>query len=130
MIKTKIISEIVGTPEDHVNKTVDLLLAKIKERKDIKVISEKKFEAQKVKDKPFYSAFIEYEAEFEKLNNLISFCFDFIPSSIEILEPNEIKIPALSAGEFLNELLARLHENDLFLRNLIAELKLLKKEQK
>ena len=31
MIKTKIISEIVGSPEEHVNNTLSLLLDKIKD---------------------------------------------------------------------------------------------------
>ncbi|MFH1592518.1 MAG: hypothetical protein ABIB47_04085 [Candidatus Woesearchaeota archaeon] len=126
MIKTKIISEIVGSPEEHVNTTMGLLLDKIKESKQLTVTSEKKFEAQKIPEKPLFSAFIEYEAEFEELQKLIDFCFDFMPSSIEILEPAEIRLKAESSADLFNELLARLHQNDLFLRNLIAEMKLLK----
>ncbi|MEK6826237.1 MAG: hypothetical protein AABX90_01265 [Nanoarchaeota archaeon] len=130
MIQTKIISEIVGSPEEHVNKTMDLLLDKIKERKDIKIKAEKKFEAKKMQDNPLYTAFMEYEAEFEKLEDVTSFCFDFMPSSIEIIKPHEIQMNATVVADLFNELLARLHQNEIFLRNLIAEVQLMKKESK
>jgi len=126
MIRTRIISEIVGSPEEHVNKTTDLLLNKIKEKKDLKISNERKFKAEKMEGNPLYSAFIEYEVEFQKLESLIGFCFDFMPSSIEILEPKEVNIPATNAADLFNELLAQLHQNDLFLRNMAAELKMLK----
>ena len=46
MIKTRIISEIVGSPQEHVNKTMDLLLERIREKKDIRLNNEKKFNAE------------------------------------------------------------------------------------
>ena len=129
MIVTRMISEVVGSPEEHVNKTIDLLLDRISEYKKIKIISEKKFEAKKMDTDPLFSGFIEYEAEFEKIEHIIDFCFDFMPSSIEIIEPLNISISATAAADIFNELLARLHQNDLLLRNIIAELKLIKQKE-
>jgi len=51
-----------------------------------------------------------------------------MPSSIEILEPQELKINTTNAAELFNDLLARLHQNDLLLRNVIAELGMLKRK--
>ena len=128
MIKAKIISEVLGSPQEHVDKTLNVLLDKIKERKELNVVNERVFESQKVEDKPLYTGFIEYEISIEDINELIGFCFDFMPSSIEIIEPTELRLKSTSAGELFNELMARLHQNEMFLRNVIAELKLAKKQ--
>ncbi len=126
MISTRIISEVVGSPEEHVNKTMDLLLDKIKEQKTTRINNEKKFDAQKMENSPLFSGFIEYEAEFNKIEDIIGFCFDFMPSSIEIIDPPHVTLSTSASTDFFNELLARLHQNDMFLRNALIELRQLK----
>lgn len=128
MIKAKVISEVVGMPREHVDKTLNLLLEKLKERKNLSLSNERTFNAEKMEDKPLFSGFIEYEINVENINELSGFCFDFMPSSIEVLEPDEFRLNAVNAAEFMNDILARLHQNDMFLRNAIAELKMLKKK--
>ena len=127
MIKAKIISEVLGSPQEHVDKTLNLLLEKIKEVKDLRAANWKVFEAQKIEDKPLFTGFLEYEISVETIEHLVGFCFDFMPSSIEIIEPDEFQIPATDTGNILNDLLARLHQNDMFLRNVVAELTKMKK---
>jgi len=75
-----------------------------------------------------FSGFIEYEIEFQNIESIVGFCFDFMPSSIEVMEPLALSMSAAATGDLFNELLARLHQNDLFLRNMIAELKMLKQK--
>ena len=50
MIKAKIISEVVGSPQEHVNKTLNLILEKLKERNGINIDEERLFEAQIAKN--------------------------------------------------------------------------------
>ena len=128
MIKAKIISEVVGSPQEHVDKTLQLLLDKIKERKNLQVKNEKMFSAQPMEKSSLFSGFLEYDIEIEQVNTLVDFCFDFMPSSIEIIEPDNLKMNASDISSLFNELMARLHQNDLFLRNLIVELKMIKKK--
>jgi len=128
MIKCKIISEVLGSPQEHVDKTLNLLLERLKERKSLNASNEKMFQAEKVEGKPLFSGFIEYEIGVENISDLTGFCFDFMPSSIEILDPNELKINSVHAGEFFNDMLARLHQNDMFLRNTVAEMAMLKRK--
>ena len=52
-----------------------------------------------------------------------------MPSSIEILGPSELKIDNLSMNGLLNDLIARLHRYDMFLKNLHAENIVLKQEK-
>ncbi len=128
MIRAKVISEVLGSPQEHVDKTLNLLIDKLKERKELNIGNEKIFQAEKIENKQLFSGFIEYEINVENLNQLSGFCFDFMPSSIEILEPDELKTSSVIIGELFNEILARLHQNDMFLRNTIAELAYLKKK--
>ena len=127
MIRAKIISEVVGSPQNHVDDTLKLLLDKIKERKDFVVNNEQIFEAQKMENNPLFSGFIEYELELSDVKKVIDFCFDFMPSSIEIIEPDEFNINSFIISDLFNELMARLHQNELTLRNALAQIELLKK---
>ena len=127
MIKARIISEVLGSPQEHVDKTLKLLLDKIKERKELNLTNDKTFNAEKLEDKLLFSGFLEYEISVESLNTLSGFCFDFMPSSIEILEPDSLNFKTVEMADLFNEILARLHQNDMFLRNAVAEMNLLKR---
>ncbi len=76
-----------------------------------------------------FSSFTEIELNFKTLAQIIGFCFDFMPSSIEILSPSELKIENISANGLINDLIARLHRYDMFLKNLHAENTVLKQEK-
>ena len=127
MIIVKLISEVLGSPKEHVDKALNLILDKIKEQNGLKVADSKFFEAQKMEDKPLFTGFIEYTIEVEDPQRLIDFCFDFMPSSLEIIEPDELDMKSVKFADMLNDLLAKLHRNEMALRNLIAEKQLSRK---
>ena len=122
-MKVKIIIEIVGSPKEHIEEVMKQLVEKIKEEK--KLLKYNIFEAQE-KDKLFFT-FTEIDMGFENMEELIGFCFDYMPSSVEILDENEIKIKREEIENVTNDLLAKLHEYDMVLKNLKAELILAKK---
>ena len=62
----------------------------------------------------------------KKLNEI---CFDFMPSVIEIIEPLDLKFESKDYEDFMNDLLARLHQYDFVVKNLRAENMMLKKEK-
>lgn len=125
-IVVRVVIEILGAPKEHVEKTLKLVMDKVKEQKYIKLLKEKVFETKKVKQ--FWSTFVEMEMAMEDVNNLINFCFDFMPSSVEILEPEKFSVKVNYLNDLLNDLLARLHKYDMLLKNLHAENILLKRE--
>ena len=77
----------------------------------------------------FWSVFSEIELKFDDINEITVFCFEYMPSSIEILEPEELKFESTNFAGFLNDLLARLHEYDMVVKNLQAENMIMKKKQ-
>ena len=127
-VQVRTIIEIVGAPEDHVNKTMGLILKKLDESIGLKVTKKDLFKAKKIKDKPFWSTFVEIEMKVSSLDTLMGFCFDFMPSSIEILNTEELGIKNEDTTSFLNELLGRLHQYDMTLKNIFAENMILKEE--
>jgi len=126
-IKIRSIIEILGSPKEHVERTMGIVLGKLKEKKDLKVLGEKTFEAEKIKDKPFWSVFTELDIEARSIDALLGYCFDFMPSSIEILEPERLDFQCSELNNVLNDVLGRLHQYDMILKNLYAENILLKK---
>ena len=44
------------------------------------------------------------------MNELVYFCFDYMPSSVEIIEPQEHIYKAHDLTSFINDLQAKLHE--------------------
>ena len=66
------------------------------------------------------------EIDFESFEKLAGFCLDYFPSSIEILE-EKVDVNREQLENTLNDLLAKLHQYDMVVKNLEAELILLKK---
>ncbi len=126
-LKVRAIIEILGSPEEHVKKTMQMILDKVKQYPDTKILNQKMFPAEKMGDKNLWSTFTEIDMEVKNIQTLTGFSFDFMPSSLEIIEPEELLMPHHAVSDVLNDLLARLHQYDMVLKNIHAENILLKK---
>ena len=124
-IRCKTIIEILGSPKEHVEKTLKEYLDTIRKSKDFKVVDEFVSDVEP-KDK-FFGAFSELELVFKSTSKIIEFCFDYMPSSIEIIEPEELKFKAREIANLLNDLQAKLHKLDMIVKNTRAENMLLTK---
>ncbi len=121
-IYARIILEMLGAPKQYIEQTLKDYVAKIKkEGTDIK---KEKYEEATPQDKLF-STFCELEIKFKNLTELLAFCFEALPSSVEILEPIELQINAPQLSGFLNDLQARLHEADLIIKSVHAQNKII-----
>jgi len=124
-ILTRVIIEIIGKPKEHIEKALKIVVDKIKEQKDIKVVEEKLFDAEKQEE--MFSTFAELGVLFMDIETLIGFCFDFMPSSIEILDPEKLNFNSNEFAGLINDLLARLHQMTLKVVQNDIEKKSLKK---
>ncbi len=125
-IEVKVIIEIAGFPEEHVKKTMDMVMDRLKNEKGIKINNKKVEEVKKVKE--VWSTYADMELEIENMETLNNFCFNYMPSSIEIINPDKLNIESQEISNLMNDLLARLHNFSMFLKNLQAENINLKKE--
>ena len=104
------ICEILGAPKEHIEETMNLLVKKAFDMKDAYVIKYKIFPAEK--QEQLFATFTEMEVLFEKKSALIDFCFNFMPSSVEILEPAKLVVDANILTTWINDLQGRLHAVD------------------
>ncbi len=128
MIKAIVVIELMGSPKEHIESLMKEIVENLKKEKDVKVHNEKMSEVAEVKG--FWSSFAELEIEVKDIGKLVDISFDYMPSSIEILEPERIEVDMKYMGDFINDLLARLHRYDMLIKNFYAENKLLKSRVK
>ncbi len=122
-VKAIIIVELMGTPQEHIKNTMELYLERIKE--DNNMVVEHEDLAPIEKKDSFFLQFVELTIEFKSVKKLIEFCFDYMPSSIEIIEPANITYDSQNLSDIVNDLQAKLHQLDMIIKNLRAENKIL-----
>jgi len=113
------IFELVGGPKEHVESTIRVYVDKLKGEREYKVVKVEYSDANE-KDKLF-QVFAEIEMLVKDASSLAFFCFDYMPSSIEIIQPEILHYRACDFAAFFNDLQHRLHTVDLALKELTAK---------
>jgi hypothetical protein len=117
MIKARFIIEIAGSPKDHVEAVMKGVMEKIKKESD--VIKYNIYEAKEVEK--LWNTFTEVDVSFKNTLDLMAFCFDKMPSSIEMLEPEDKLVMKREDFEDLfNNLMSKLHDSATEMRDLKA----------
>ena len=116
-VRAIIIIEVLGKPSEHVREALKKVLKVIEEDKHVHVINKKRFKPKKVRGtKDLFTAFMELEILAKNFLKLFEVCYDYMPSSLEIIEPTELKMPISDANEVINDLASRLHQHGNLLR--------------
>jgi len=128
-IVSKVIIEMMGNPKEHLANELRQYIEKLKtdNNKKLSIISEDYAEPTKVEKEELYTMFVELEIDAKDLETLIWLCFDYRPSSIEIVEPEELVCKARNFNELLNDVLGKLHHLDMGIGKLDAQNKLMNK---
>jgi len=126
LIRARAMLEVLGKPKEHVEKTIKMLVAKVKEDPDITIINEK-YASIKPQEKTMFSTYVELEMVTKGLNTLIGFCFDFMPSSIDIEKPERLTLKNREISDMFNDLQAKLHDVDMIAKTLRVERDFLKR---
>jgi len=113
-IKSAMIIEALGITKDAVKSALELHIKKLKEERGI-VIYKTKFHEIKEIERPFknvpkaFSMIIDIEMLTEKYDQLVYIAMNYGPTSIEILEPEHIKIDMGEAQGILNSIADIVH---------------------
>lgn len=107
-VLARVIIEMLGAPKEYIEQTMKSYVEKLKKEKS--VVKTNIVEAEPVEK--IFSTYAELEMRFKDLSELLDFCFESMPSSVEVVEPSELNIPLNKLNGFLNDLQARLHEAD------------------
>ena len=121
-IVARVIIQMLGAPKEHIEKTLKEYIDKIKdEHKDIKILNKYQSKAKKEKNDKLFKVFSELEIEVKGVDSLVWFCFDYMPASVEIVEPDKLVYDSHEFTNFLNDLQAKLHKLDMLLKHFSAE---------
>ncbi len=126
LIHFRAVIEVLGKPKEHVEESIKSYINKLKSNKAYNVVSEEFAEIKKQEKEDMWSTFAEVEVKTEKIQDLVSFCFDFMPSMIEVLEPEKIILSDNELSLILNDLQAKLHEVDVIAKHVNMENRFLK----
>jgi len=128
-ILAKVVVEIVGSPKEHVEVTIRKYINNIKDTFDVK--SHVLYDAEKLsneKYKGMYSSFVDLEIEFKDFKEITKMCFDYMPSSIDIIKPDKSTVEAQDIMDMFNDLMAKLHDMDMKMKNINANNIVLRRE--
>ncbi len=124
-IRFRAIIEILGRPKEHVEETLKKYIEKIKEDSGLIILKEDYAEPEQ--QETMWSTFVELELVVKGIQKVIGFCFDYMPSSVEILKPDQLTFNNRDMIAFLNDLQAKLHNVDMIIKQLNAENNFLKR---
>ncbi|HLC98361.1 MAG TPA: hypothetical protein VJC21_06320 [Candidatus Nanoarchaeia archaeon] len=113
--------EVLGKPQEHVEEALGTYLENLKKNERYTVLRAVRAKAKKQEDQDLWVTFAELEARTEKVEDLIGFCFDYMPSLIEVIEPVEFPLKDLDVTQFLNDLQAKLHNVDMIAKSVKLE---------
>lgn len=109
-IRATVLFEIAGNPKKHVEDTLKLYLDNISQDESIITLKEDLEEAINIEDQGVYSTAAEVDYLIYGLDKLTWFAFNFMPASIEVSDPGELTFSDKDFNNWMNDLLAKLHE--------------------
>jgi len=125
----RVILEIAGSPKEHVEKAITLLVDKLEDKDYVsELVSEEVLEAtEHEKHEKIFTSIAELEFWIRSPGNLVDLAFDFMPASIELVEPENPNIKNKALTSMLNELMAKLHRSDMIVKNVSAQKQILER---
>ncbi len=121
LITFRAVIEVLGKPQQHVEKAMRDLLQQLRQDQQYKVLRQGLGAVKKREEAELWTTFAELEIKTDRLEAMASFCFEYMPSIIEILEPKELAVSEGELSQFLNDLQAKLHQVDMVAKQLRME---------
>ena len=124
MVRAIMIVEMAGRPATHLTESLEKHVNILREVSDMEVheikVSEPRVIAREDGDKKLeigegedmFTAFAECDFEIPSFARLSETMFDFMPSSIEVIEPNKVSLDSIEATDLLNNISGRMHRYD------------------
>jgi hypothetical protein len=101
--------ELVGSPKEHIEKSIKSYVNNIRNEPQIKILDEEFGEAEDAGGGMF-STYADLEMLFDNLDKLNWMCINFMPASVEIIAPEELRFSDKDLTNWFNDILSKLHE--------------------
>lgn len=116
------IFEILGRPKETVSEALETVITKLGSEKGVKINHKTLHEPITVKDsKDVFTAFAEVEVEMDSMANYFGIIFAYMPSSVEIIEPEKLNISNADLNDLAHVLIQRLHNYDAVVKHVQLE---------
>jgi len=113
MVRAVMIVEIAGRPPEHIKEVLSQHVGVMNKIPDLKVRSIKVHDAKEMEGaKGVFTCFAEVDFDAPNFLRLEEVVFDFMPSSIEVLEPSKVSMDLVEATALLNSVSGKLHRYD------------------
>ena len=112
------IVEMAGRPAEHLTTTLEEHIKILHKVEDVTVHSIKVSEPKEIPqekstpDSIMFTAFAEADFECESFARLTETMFDFMPSSVEVIEPAKVSLDMGESTALLNNISGRMHRYD------------------
>ncbi len=113
--------EVIGRPKAHIEEALQGHLEKLKSDKKFVIMTQDIAEGKKQEEGEMWATFAELEIKTEELKEISRFCFEFMPSMIEIIEPAKLQVTDVDLSTFVSDLQTRLHSADMIAKQLKIE---------
>ena len=128
-IHIRVIQEVEGWPKDFAENTLDRFNDALSKAGGVVLLERDVHEAKLVKEK-MWSTFAELELLVNDVDKILLMITTFMPSSVEIIEPQSVRMDANNLAGALNDLIGKLHLQDSRVKKLMAMKNALEKEVK
>ncbi len=121
-IKASMIIEMLGRPKEHLIEGMQILISRLEKEKGARVI-EKKFNdpIPTEKSPDLFTTFAEIDLELNSIMDYFGIIFAYMPSHIEIINPEKFSMSNTDLNELGNALVQRIHNYDAVTKNMVAE---------
>jgi hypothetical protein len=123
-IVCRVIFEMAGNPQEHVEKTFRDYIKKIKEDPDY--VFTKEYYSPSEENEGIWSLFYESEVIISNLEKLNILCFNLGPASVEIIHPENLTLSDKQLTEIYTDFASKLHEVGIVIKNTTNESEILK----
>jgi len=134
-LKCHAVIELMGKPKEHIDDALKKYIEQIKQEKNLQVSDVVISEAQRMNTgatkegmmQEVWTAFADVDFMINDPVTLTAFCLQYMPASIEIIEPAEMKLTSNQTTTFFNDLQSRLHQLDMAAKKVKTEVIFLRK---
>jgi hypothetical protein len=135
-LRVHLMFEIIGKPANYIEEILKKLLDLLEKEEKV-IVLKKEQKPAKTYEETLFCAFAEVDLLIVNLKRMFHIIFDYMPSSVEVFEPPELKTKIADINLVLNELAGKLHQYDIALKKihfqreiLFKKLQELQKEKK
>ncbi|MGV8152134.1 MAG: hypothetical protein ACP5OG_03560 [Candidatus Nanoarchaeia archaeon] len=130
-IRAFLIFEILGKPADYIKEALGGLVEKLGKTQGVSIKNNKMHEPKKLEDekypqKDLFTTFAEVELEADGFETLLFITFNFMPSHVEIIDPQEARFANSELSSIISTLITKLHRYDELVKGIAIERNLYK----